>query len=127
VARDVQPAIDLDARASRTSSNSLKQPFFLQVSTIRSEGVRWIVARETVNHAQPSICRIQLVIGFQLVKIWATITSKHYCINGLQALLATSTARLPGVPSRVEHRRFFSFGARGTAHDWLSPKNGLSS
>jgi hypothetical protein len=28
----------------RSSSNFLTQPFFLQVSTIRSEGVRWMVA-----------------------------------------------------------------------------------
>jgi len=35
-------AIDIDARASRKSSNFLKQPFFQPVSTIRSEDVRWM-------------------------------------------------------------------------------------
>jgi hypothetical protein len=37
---------------TRSSSNFLKQPFFLPVSTIRSEGFRWMVARGTVNLAQ---------------------------------------------------------------------------
>jgi hypothetical protein len=48
--RDAQRA-DTHARASRKSSNFLKQPFFLPGTTIRAEGVWWIVAREKVNQA----------------------------------------------------------------------------
>ncbi len=41
----------MNAASWRKSSNFLTQPFFLRVSTIRSEGVRWMVAGDSQSGA----------------------------------------------------------------------------